>query len=55
MANDLVIIKEETSEKGDVFRTLSNVLILAFVAMNLFFIAQASTTYFSPAPTELQN
>lgn len=55
MANDLVIIREASTENRDMFRTLSNVLIIAFVAMNLFFIAHASTTYFSPAPTELQN
>lgn len=54
MANDLVIIKEAAADKGDIFRTLSNVLILAFVVMNIFFIAHASTTFFE-IPVELQN
>ena len=54
MANDLVLI-QETSNDRDLFRTLSNVLILTFVVMNIFFIANASTTFFSSAPTELQN
>jgi hypothetical protein len=54
MANDLVVIKE-TSDNRDIFRMLSNVLILAFVVMNIYFIAEASTTFFSSMPTALQN